>query len=62
MAEFETRNVVLDQESVSIVDAVVEDRKLGKRGFSAALRSIILEWDMFIKSAHGESVAEGAGE
>lgn len=39
-----TKNVVLDEIDMRIIQEVADERGLGGKGFSAALRMIIREW------------------
>ena len=63
MDEFETRNVVLDRQSVRIIEGVVVERGLGVRGFSAALRMIVREWQeqQTAKDTLDDSIAQNYG-
>ena len=64
MDEFETRNVVLDGRSVEIIEGVVVERGLGVRGFSAALRMIVREWQeqQSARDTFEPSIAQASGE
>lgn len=39
-----TKNVVLEKKDLNIIQVTAENRGLGVRGFSAALRMIVREW------------------
>ena len=64
VAEYETRNVVLDPATIEIVDQVVEDKGLGGKGFSAGLRMIVREWRDYqdMLASHAVRVAQEASE
>lgn len=39
-----TKNVVLDEIDMKVIEELIDEKGLGGKGFSAALRMIIREW------------------
>ena len=58
-SDYITRNIVLDEETLAIVEQLVTERHFGGQGFSLAVRTIIREWAEQIKLK--ASIAENYG-
>jgi len=43
--EMVRRNVTLDENTIATLKRVAQDRRLGSKGFSAALRIVVQEWE-----------------
>lgn len=55
MADYVTKNVVLEKQDLKAVNQVIKSRGLGTKGFSAAVRIIIREWSEMKKQVAQQS-------